>query len=188
MATYHNRRFAVAQRRLKITEFYLKGWSQSAIAVELNVSQSTVSKDLRHVHRHWEESAVRNYDKLKMREIQTVDYLQREGFAAWERSQKPSQSATMTGEGNGQQTRKSVKNQVGDPRFLDLVSKCIAHRRAIMGLDAPLQMADVTPAPPEEPIEKRRARLAEISRAITGALDQGSDSRRRTSTDSNGHS
>ena len=33
-----------------------------------------------------------------------------------------------------------VKNQIGDPRFLDQVHKCIASRRALLGLDGPLRI------------------------------------------------
>ncbi len=142
MATEHNRRFAVAQRRYKVTELYLKKWSQAAIAAELNVSQSTVSEDVQFVRRKWEQSADRNFDELRTRELQTLDYIEREAWAAWERSQKPAQSAVVSGEGPAQQTRKSMKHQIGDPRFLDQVNKCIAQRRAITGID----LAPVPPA------------------------------------------
>jgi hypothetical protein len=135
MATQHNHRFAVVQRRQRVTELYLKGWSQAAIAEELKVSQATVSGDIRHVRRQWEESAVRNFDELRSRELEKLGIIEREAWGAWDRSQKPAQSATVTGEGGGQRTRKSLKQQVGDPRFLDLVSKCIMQRRAITGLD-----------------------------------------------------
>jgi predicted transcriptional regulator len=179
MATQHNRRFAVTQRREKVTELYVKSWSQASIAGELNVSQSTVSEDVQYVRRKWEQSAIRNFDELRTRELHKLDFIEREAWDAWERSKKPAQSATVTGEGNGQQTRKSMKNQTGDPRFLDQVSKCISHRRAITGLDAPLQVADVTPPPPEETAEQRKARVDEIFRAAGVAIEKGEPRRRR---------
>jgi hypothetical protein len=140
MATQHNRRFAVAQRRQRITELYVKGWSQAAIAAELSVAQSTISEDVQFVRRKWEESSILNFDELRTRELQKLEYIEREAWAAWERSQRPSQSAVVSDEGPGQRTRKSLKQQIGDPRFLDQVNKCIAQRRAITGLD-------VVPAP-----------------------------------------
>jgi hypothetical protein len=178
MATQHNRRFAATQRRQKVTELYLKGSSQSAIAAELNVSQSTVSEDLKYIRRKWEKSAIRNYDELRTRELHKLDFVESQAWAAWDRSQKPAQSATVTGEGNGQQTKKSVKQQVGDPRFLDLVSKCISHRRAITGLDAPVQVSDATPPPPAETPEERRIRLDEIFQSLAAASEQGAPRRR----------
>lgn len=140
MATQRNHKFVVAQRRQRVTELYVKGWSQAAIASDLNVSQSTISDDIRYVRRKWEESAVRNFDELRTRELQKLEYIEREAWAAWDRSQKPTQSAVVSDEGPGQRTRKSLKQQVGDPRFLDQINKCIAQRRAITGLD-------VVPAP-----------------------------------------
>jgi hypothetical protein len=94
------------------------------------------------------------------------------------RRSKPAQSATVTGAGNGQHTRKSVKNQIGDPRFLDQVNKGVVQRRAILGLDAPLQMADVTPPPPEETTEQRRARLDEIFRLVRVAYEKDNPQQR----------
>ena len=170
MATQHNHRFIVTQRRLRVTELYLQGWPQGAIATELNVAQSTVCEDLKYVRRKWEQSAISNFDELRTRELQKLDYIEREAWGAWQRSQKPAQSATVTGEGNGQQTRKSMKHQIGDPRFLEQVSKCISQRRAMTGLDAPLQVADVTPPPPAETPEQRQARLKEIFMAATLAF------------------
>jgi len=186
MATKHNRRFAVTQRREKVTDLYVKGWSQAAIAIELNISQSTVSEDVQYVRRKWEQSAMCNFGELRARELHKLDYMEKEAWSAWERSQKPAQSATVTGEGNGQQTRKSMKNQTGDPRFLDQVSKCISHRRAITGLDAPLQMADVTPPPPEETPEQRKARLEDIFRMAVLAAERTAPQRRLKSPDAEG--
>jgi len=37
-----------------------------------------------------------------------------------------------------------MKNQHGDPRFLDQVNKCITHRRALLGLDSPLGIEEGT--------------------------------------------
>jgi hypothetical protein len=181
MSSRQNRRFTASQRRLQVSELYLKSWTQAAIAAHLNVSQSTVSEDVRYLIKKWEQSAIRNVDELRARELLKLDYMERESWAGWERSQKPAQSAVVTGEGNGQQTRKSMKNQIGDPRFLDQVSKCIAHRRAITGLDSPLQMADVTPPVPEETPEQRKARLDEILRAAKNAFENCSPQRRLSS-------
>ena len=51
MATEHNRRFAAAQRRQKVTELYVQGWTQPEIAEHLGVGQPTICKDVQHVRR-----------------------------------------------------------------------------------------------------------------------------------------
>ena len=178
MATNHNRRFALAQRRQKVTDLYLQGWSEVSIAAELNVSQATVSSDVQYVRKKWEASAIRNFDELRTRELQKLDYIEREAWAAWQRSQKPAQSAVVNGEGNGERARKTLKNQYGDPRFLDQVNKCISQRRAITGLDAPLEVTEVPT--PETPLillsrEERTIRLDQIAVRLGLNRPMGSD-------------
>jgi len=144
----HNPDFALAHRRQQVTELSLQGWSQTSIAAHLEIAQSTVSEDLQHVRKAWQASAVNMIDEIRSRELTKIDLVEREAWAAWFRSQKPAQSAVVTGDGTGKQTRKSMKNQTGDPRFLDQINKCIAQRRALIGLD----MVPAA-APPEGPFD-----------------------------------
>lgn len=161
MSTRQHRQFVSSQRRHQVAELYLQGWSQSAIAGQVNADQSTINRDIKAIQKEWRASSVRNFDAARELEIRKIDLLEREAWAAWERSKKPSQAAVVTGEGPSQKTRKTMKNQVGDPRFLDQVNKCIAQRRTLLGLDAPLQVADVTPLPAES-AEQRHVRLQQI--------------------------
>ena len=165
MSATHHQRLITTQRRLQVSELYLQGWSQSAIATHLGVAQSTVSADLRVIQQQWRASSLRNFDLTREVELRKLDRLEREAWAAWERSQKPDQSAVVTGDGSGRQTRQSLKHQVGDPRFLDQINKCISQRRTILGLDAPFQVADVTPLLAEAP-EQRQVRLQQIYQTL----------------------
>lgn len=169
MSVRENRRFVIAERRHQVSELYLQGWSQTSIASHLHVTQSTVSGDIRAIQNQWRISGIRNFDLIREIELRKLDRLEREAWAAWERSQKPSQSAVVTGDGSGPQTRKSVRNQVGDPRFLDQVSRCIAQRRTLLGLDAPLQVADVTTLLTES-YEQRQTRLQELFETVTAQI------------------
>lgn len=67
-------------------------------------------------------------------ELAKLDRIEREAWAAWEWSPKPQQSAVILDDGAQQPTRKMLKNQNGDPRSLELAMKCVAARRAILGL------------------------------------------------------
>lgn len=135
MTKPNNRRLAAELRRRQVVDLYLQGWSQAAIATELEIGQTSVSRDLRIVQQEWRESSIRDFDQLRTIELAKIDLVEREAWAAWQRSQKPAQSAVVNGEGAGQRARKTLKNQYGDPRFLEQVNKCIAQRRALMGLD-----------------------------------------------------
>ena len=100
-----------------------------------------------------------------------IDRVEREAWAAWERSQQPVQSAVVTGEDITKRTKKSVQQKYGDPRFLDIVHKCIAQRRAMLGLDITIVPAQETPkvTPWEEhrlAVEEKQAQLREIARKL----------------------
>ena len=96
-------------------------------------------------------------DEAREIELQKLGRLERETWAAWERSQKPVQSAVISGHGDRKNERRSMKNQHGDPRFLEIVLKCIAQRRGLLGLDgSPIVEHETTP---KLGIAERRARI-----------------------------
>ena len=129
------RKLAMAERRRQVADLYVKGWTQREIAVSVGVTQPTISADLSAIQAEWREARVRDFDAAREMELQKLDRIEREAWSAWESSKKPAQSAVVTGPGD-QPSRKSIKNQNGDPRFLEQVHKCIAQRRALLGLDA----------------------------------------------------
>lgn len=169
MATRHNRRFAATQRRQKVTELYVQGWSQAEIAAHLEVAQSTICADIQLVRRQWEQSSLHNFDALRAREAQKLEFIERESWAAWERSKKPAQSAIVTdaGTGTGPQTRKSLKHQIGDPRFLDQINKCVAQRRALLGLDVAPAMQTEEGFDAKLSLEVRRERVLALLAAVS---------------------
>ena len=137
MPVKRSKTLAILERRQQVADLYLQGWTQTAIAEHLHVAQPTVCDDLQKIRKEWRESAIRDFDETRAIELLKIDRVEREAWAAWQRSQQPAQSAVVTGEGTSKQTRRSLKHQIGDPRFLDQVSKCISQRRALLGLDAP---------------------------------------------------
>ncbi|MAD79247.1 MAG: hypothetical protein CMJ50_00170 [Planctomycetaceae bacterium] len=135
----------VARRRETVADFYVQGWTQSAIAQRLGLTQPTICSDLKIIQGQWRESAIRDFDLLRERELRKLDRLEREAWAAWERSQEPSQQAVISTNGDDQRTQETTKDQTGDARYLDVVSKCITSRRALLGLDAPTRIAPTSP-------------------------------------------
>lgn len=62
-------------------------------------------------------------------------------LTAWERSQTRQQTATTSDETHQRKTRRVMKNQYGDPCYLDIVQERIAARRALLGLALQLRLA-----------------------------------------------
>jgi transcriptional regulator with XRE-family HTH domain len=137
------------ERRHQIARRYLQGSMQSQIARELGVSQQQISYDLKAIRAAWLASLVRDFDEAKATELAKLDLLEHEAWSAWTRSQQP-REMTLTEATEGGEifapdgtlrpkppTRKASvrrEGQAGDPRFLQVVQKCIDQRCAILGL------------------------------------------------------
>ncbi len=145
MIVPQSKKLALIDRRQQVADLYLQGWTQVAIGEHLGVAQPTICDDLKHIRHEWRESTIRDFDAARDLELRKLDRVEREAWAAWERSQKPIQSAVVNGDGAGQPARKSMKSRHGDLRALEIILKCGTSRRAMLGLDAPVQIAPVTP-------------------------------------------
>jgi hypothetical protein len=135
---------------------YLQNWTQAAIAEGLGIAQSKICADLKAIQQSWRESSIRAFDQARVVEHQELDRFEREAWAGSERSQKPLHAAQISGQGTGERSVNFVRNQIGDPRFLDEIQKCLAHRRVLLQIDIS------APVPPDQPqqclsLEERRA-------------------------------
>jgi len=101
MVVTRSKQLAILKRRRTVADLYLQGWTQIAIAEELGVAQPTISDDLKRIRAQWRESGVRDFDEARQLELMKLDRIEREAWSAWERSQKPAQSAVVTGDGVG---------------------------------------------------------------------------------------
>jgi hypothetical protein len=134
------------QRRQQIAALYLQGHYQSAIAQQVGVSQQQVSYDLKALQKTWLASALRDFDTLKAEQLAKIDAVERAAWEAWARSLKAREITVQeTIAGERQTTKASIRNetQVGDPRFLERIQKCIDQRCDILGLSTATEAAKV---------------------------------------------
>ena len=165
----------LCHRRRQVAELALQGWSQSAIADHLGVSQPTICADVKAIRKEWRESSIRDFDELRLIELQKLDFLEREAWAGWFRSQKPAQAAVVTGDGSGNLTKKSMKHQIGDPRYLAVVNHCISQRRAILGLDMLTASPQEARADANLSLDARRQQVLTLFAAISQRAGIGAD-------------
>jgi len=156
------RKLAIVQRRQKVADLLLQSWTQEAIGQELGISQPQIAADLKQIQKAWQESSIRDFDAARDLELERLRRIEREAWAAWQRSQQPSQSATVDGEAGSQKAKRTVKHQYGDPRFLDIAIRCSEARRRILGIEAPLKVAPTTPDGQPLTIEERRIHINAI--------------------------
>jgi len=145
----------IARDRRHIGTLYLQGCLQADIAEKVGVSQATVSRDLKALHKKWLASASRDFATAKAKEIAKIDHLERTYYAAWERSCEDAKTITQKQKGKAAKRKdqdgefiaerpaevsKISKEQAGDPRFLQGVQWCIDKRCKIWGVDAPVKV------------------------------------------------
>lgn len=116
-------------------------------------SISTVKHDIEALLTEWRETRIENTDLAVQLELQRIDDLVREAWAAWEKSKESYTRKKMKKKGSPgygsdgsegsnikvnsiEQTGEEV-NSVGDPRFIDTINKLLIERRKLLGLYAP---------------------------------------------------
>nr|BDD46352.1 hypothetical protein 7 [Pseudomonadaceae bacterium] len=145
MPVMPSKKLAISKRRREVAELYVQAWTQMAIADRLGIAQSTVSDDLKAIRKEWRESRVRDFDEAVAVELEKIDRLESEAWEAWKRSQEPLENTRVMDDGSRKKAQKVVEQRDGDPRFLEQIHKCIASRRALLGLDAPTRIAPTSP-------------------------------------------
>lgn len=158
-------------RRAQEAELYARGYSQTAIAEAVGVSQATVSSDLSGIIRKWQAQQVGDINARRQAELERVNALELAYWAAWDRS-----VITFTPPATDDIAEPATLVAAGDPRFLAGVMACIDKRCKLLGLDAPVK-SEVTVTDPFAQIPAdRQAELvdqANRSRASLRCLDGG---------------
>jgi hypothetical protein len=129
---------AILERRKNVAARYVRGETQWEIARAFEVDQKTISNDLAAIRKEWLADAVRSVDEIKARELAKIDECEAQAWRAWTKSQENAETLRARVRGKGDdarpETEKVTKGQAGDPRFLDLVLKCVEKRCLILGV------------------------------------------------------
>lgn len=133
-------RLAILDRRKNVARRYLRGEQQWEIARAFEVTQQTISLDLKAIQAEWLAQAVLDRGEWTARELAKIDHVETAAWGAWSKSLENAEvlKARMRrhGEHAEEATEKTSKGQAGDPRFLDLVLKCVARRCELLALNA----------------------------------------------------
>ncbi len=123
--------------RMVIAAMYLKGMLMSDIAKRVGVSMMTISRDLKVIREDWRKATTADYDTLKMREIATIDLLERTHWEAWERSTTATSVEKVWDAAEEEwflETTEELHAKPGDPRFLSGVRDCVRDRCDLLGI------------------------------------------------------
>lgn len=126
------------RRRQVVAERYLRGQTQWQIAESLEVDQGTISRDLSWLHEDWLEQSREDTDKRLARELKRLDVLEREAWEGWQRSLLTSErtrSKSRSGDrGYDETATDTMERRDGNPKFLEIVGRCIDRRLEILGV------------------------------------------------------
>ena len=133
-------------------ELATMGWSQHAIAADLQISQAAVSKILARVEARELRDLTATVERQKVRQTQRLEYVFREAVGAWQASKagatRKRQRIVEGGAGAGQTVAEmTVASEHGDPRYLETARKALTDLRKLWGLEAP-QRVDVQASAP----------------------------------------
>jgi len=136
----HKRTKTEADRdRMVIAQMYLQGKTQRQIGQELGISQQQVSYDLKKVRKEWMERASIDFDRAKAQELAKLDAIEAE---AWERHMasigetetKEAEHGETDRNGKHKKSRVVRKQINGNPKWMDIILKCIDKRCQILGI------------------------------------------------------
>lgn len=130
----------ILQRRSIVAELYLKGWTQVDIVRHVDVRQPTISSDLATLHRQWRESSPRDFDAIREAQLQKLDHLEREAWAAYGRSAGTRNRKRLVARDGVKISEIEQWEETGDRRYLRIVQDCIAKRCELLDMKAPLRM------------------------------------------------
>lgn len=138
---------ALKERRDKVARMYLSARTQAEIATTLSVNQGTVSRDLKALQQQWQVNALQSIDKIKAKELASIDRLEREYWDSWIASQEAKETTTSEQStlASGQRIKAAIRTERrdGDPRYLEGVRWCINKRCEIMGLNAMIKQMNL---------------------------------------------
>lgn len=175
-------RLALLKRRDEVSALYFQGIPQYQIAERLGVDAAQVTRDLQFLERLWLEGAVENRDRWKAEEIARINHMEREAYAAWERSKQERETRTARNatrpKGAETETGLRKEQRCGDTEYLKTVQWCINKRCELRGLDAPkkaevdlnARYADLTH---EQRIDRIRTLTDQLNSRGAGLCDAG---------------
>ena len=162
--------------RTKMAQMHLEGMTTLEIANQMELTQSTVNRDLKAIKKQWREAAEGERLELLSLEIAKLSYLERVAWEAWNASKEPRKTQTSTmrqaeklankvleesGKTGGRvQSVLKSETREGNPVLLKLIFDCIRQRCSLYGL-APRDSVD---AVVDEKLTEKFSELMELLR------------------------
>lgn len=148
-------------RRQEVWDLRCQGWTQQRIADQLEVNQSTISRDLAFMRERVMDRMEEDIVQTKVEQVWQLEYMINELFEAWRKSKEAARSVSrMKDEGGGsgfiakgkggERTNTTVSDRTGKVSYLREARNAMADIRKILGADAPIKIAPTDPSGKEQ--------------------------------------
>jgi transposase-like protein len=161
----------------EVRRLLARRYTQAQIGEILGISQPAVSKWKKQIERDGQRAAADRGAEIRAT-LDTLAELEREAWAAWERSKLPA-VVEKSEDGSGpmgpvDKDTTTTTHQVGDATYLNVVLACSTQRRALLGLDAPTKAQEFVMQELKAGLERLRNNLPEpvfleVARLLAGA-------------------
>lgn len=128
------RKFDKIVRKNEIASLYLQGVDMCQIARKYAISTTQVWKDIEAIKKDWKKSQIISFNERQLKELAKLDELEREAWNSFQLSKKTIFKKSKTTGAKGIEIKETEEDSTGDPRYLEIVSKCIKDRCLILGL------------------------------------------------------
>ena len=147
-----------ALRRDAVARLLIRKWRKIDIAKKFKVSPSTISIDVKVIHKQFIARLGEAADQLKAEQLAALDEAERENWINFQKSTGLKKKLVDKNAGDPEKSFKSITKwrETGDPRYLSNIVNIIKERSELLGLKAPTQVEidqyiiDVRPATIED--------------------------------------
>jgi len=130
---------------MKTSELLVRGYTIAEICSELDVTKTTGYKMIKRVTDEWRRSAMSSINEVKAKELAKLDHIESAAWEGWERSKQSRRKQTIDSDilklkdnpalRTPRKSKSVEEDRDGDPRYLDMILKCVDRRIRILGID-----------------------------------------------------
>jgi len=145
-------RLEILSDRAQITQHFLLGKTETAIAREMNLSLATVHRDLALVKREWQQQALIDMNEWRTKQVSRCELIISEALTAWRESGTPKDVTTTRQKRRGisggntdvpldqsTEASKRTEQRSPNPAYLEKALQAMAQINDILGLNAPVE-------------------------------------------------
>lgn len=130
---------------MKTGELLVRGYTVVEICSELDVTKTTGYKMIKRITDEWRRSAMASINEVKAKELAKLDHIEAAAWDGWERSKQSRRKQTVDSDilklkdspalRTPRKSKSVEEDRDGDPRYLDMILKCVDRRIRILGID-----------------------------------------------------